>query len=178
VAVVAALWLSAAIATACNDSGPSFSSQGDNVIDDTRDSSTRAPANPEDGAAPTGQPDGAYANGQPEASYDEGSVYYGDDAPASTFPGVSECSACACPSATSYCFGGATARKDPMILSPQAKDAGAPCPKVSAGQLGCTALPSGATTCAEIINELQPAYSCYLVCAFNGTTMSVYCPSP
>jgi hypothetical protein len=145
---------------------------GDDIVNDTRDSSTRAPANPDDGATPGVLPDG-YAGGQPDSSYGSG---YGDDAPSVSYPGVAECASCACPSTTSYCFGGATARKDPMILRPEAMDAGPPCPMVAAGALGCTALPASVTTCAELIAGLQASYSCVLNCAFDGKTMTAYCP--
>jgi hypothetical protein len=141
----------------------------DDVINDTRDSSVRAPQNPDDGAAPDG-----YVNGQPIG---EGG-YYGDDAPTVSYPGVAECASCSCPSTKAYCFGGATPFKEPMSLRPQVVDAGSACPMVAAGVLGCTPLPAGITDCAALIEKLQPSYACYLVCAFNGTTMTAYCPSP
>lgn len=53
-----------------------------------------------------------------------------------------------------------------------------PCPMVAAGALGCTPLPAGSTDCATLIASLQATYACYLVCAFDGTQMSVYCPNP
>jgi hypothetical protein len=173
-ALLGALWLGGAVATACGDSATSPSSQGgDDVVNDTRDASPRAPANPDDGAAPNGNPDG-YAPGQPESG-----AAYGTDAPAVTYPGVAECASCSCPSSKAYCFGGATARGEPMVSVQAATgDAGPPCPMVPAGSLGCTALPAGATNCADLNAVLQASYSCYLVCAFNGTTMTVYCPNP
>jgi len=181
--VLAALGLAGIVAAACSDGGSSSgngtSGGGDDVTNDTRDAEPRPPANPDDGSALVGEPDG-YATGQPDASYaDDGPTYgYADDAP-SFYPGTAECSSCSCPAATSYCFGGATARKDPMIVTPAATgDAGPPCPKVAAGTLGCSALPSGSTDCASLIAALQPVYACYLECAYDGMTMTVYCPSP
>ncbi len=166
-ALLGALGFASIVAAAC-DSGTSAPQGLDEVTDDTRDASTPRGQNPDDGAAPMGEPDALYG--------EDGA--YGPDSSGITYPGVAECSACSCPSATSYCFGGATSRTTQVHVVPQATDAAPPpCPKVAAGTLGCTALPSGATTCAEIISQLQPAYSCYLVCAFDGTTMSVYCPS-
>jgi len=179
--VLAALSLGATVAVACSDSGSSSggttTSPGDTVTNDTRDAEPRPPANPDPGdGSLTGEPDG-YASGQPveDGGYGGG---YGDDAPAA-YPGVAECSSCACPSATAYCFGGATPRHLPMSVTIQGgADAGPPCPMVAAGVLGCTALPAGLTDCVSLLNALQPSYSCYLDCAFDGKTMTVYCPSP
>jgi hypothetical protein len=163
-------------ATACEDSDSAVgksSAPGDTVTNDTRDAETRAPATP-DTDAPSGEPDAVYGS---EAGYTT-------DATVASYPGVAECNSCACPAATSYCFGGATARAEPMGVIPfgggdAAADAGAPaCPMVDAGALGCTALPAGATTCASLISTLQATYSCYLVCASDGKQMTVYCPSP
>jgi len=170
--LLVALSLGGVVAVACGNSGSSSVVQGgDDIINDTRDSSVRAPPNPDDGATPSGQPEGGYS--------EDGSLsYYSDDGPSVTYPGVAECSSCSCPATKSYCFGGATPRKDPMIMSPSATDAGPPCPVVAAGTLGCTALPAGATNCADLLAVLQPTYACYLVCAYDGTTMTVYCPNP
>jgi hypothetical protein len=184
--ILVALSIGGAVAGACGDGGSSSpgSQGGDDVINDTRDSSVRAPGNPDpgDGSVATGEPDAQYASGQPDGgTYTEGDSGYGEydagPAPAS-YPGVAECSACSCPATTSYCFGGATPRHDPMIVRPYAADAGPPCPLVAAGALGCTALPAGSTSCSSLIVALQPTYSCYLVCAYDGTTMTAYCPNP
>jgi hypothetical protein len=168
-------------AAACSDaSAPSGS--GNDFTNDTRDAD-RPPSAPGDGASPTGEPD-AYATGQPEAGYYGDGSYVAPTYDGAAYPGVSECSSCSCPAATSYCFGGATPRKDPMTLRPQsaadagAGDASAACPMVAAGALGCTALPAGTTDCASLIASMQTTYSCYLVCATDGTTMNVYCPNP
>jgi hypothetical protein len=189
VPVLVALVLGGVAAVACGDaSGPSGTQGGDDFTNDTRDSSVRAPGNPDDGATLMGQPDGAYATGQPEAGYyTDGTMGYGEDdggpVPES-YPGVAECSACSCPATASYCFGGATPRNLPMIVTPFTTDAAtgdgaAPaCPVVAAGALGCSALPAGATNCSSLLMALQPTYACYLVCAYNGTTMTVYCPNP
>ncbi len=60
-----------------------------------------------------------------------------------------------------------------------AADAGIPaCPMVAAGVLGCTALPAGSATCADLVVALQATYACYLVCAYDGKQMTVYCPNP
>jgi hypothetical protein len=176
--VVAFLVAAGAVAAACSDAGSSSTgtttSPGDDVTNDTRDAEPRAPANPDPG-------DGAEPLGQPDASYGEGGAGYGDDAP-SAYPGVSECSTCSCPATTNYCFGGATPRKTQMVGSrsaPEAAgDAGPPCPVVAAGTLGCNALPAGTTDCASLVATLQSTYACYLVCAYDGTQMTVYCPSP
>ena len=170
-ALVLAVSLAAIGVVACSDSGSSTGSTtapGNTVVNDTRDAEPRPPANPDpgDGSTPTGEPDAS--------GYGDGGA--GSDAPAS-YPGVTACSACACPSASAYCFGGATPR-DPMRVIPLAADAGPACPLVTAGTVGCTALPAGATTCTDLLAALQPTYACYLVCAFDGKQMTVYCPSP
>jgi hypothetical protein len=177
--VVAGLALGGIAGAACDESGsPVPSVPGDTVINDTRDAEIRAPANPDPG-------DGATPMGQPEASYDEGDGGYASDAPTASFPGVAECSSCACPATTSYCFGGGTARKAEGRLTPEgtgsdaAADAGPPpCPRVEAGVVGCALLPAGATDCPSLLATLQATYSCYLVCANNGTQITAYCPNP
>ncbi len=179
--VLATVSVACVAAVACGDVTSTTDGAGNTVINDTRDAEARAPANPDDGAAPTGQPDAyaggdGYAPGAGDAAYDVAVVSYGNDSAA--YPGVAECSSCACPAAGAYCFGGATPRKDPMLLTPEgAVDAGPPCPMVAAGALGCTPLPSGAADCPSLLATLQPTYSCYLVCANDGTTMTVYCPN-
>jgi hypothetical protein len=177
--VAVALAVAGTVAAACGDSSTP-AGQGDTIINDTRDSSVRAPANPNDGATPTGEPDSAYQGGQPG----EGGAY--DDAPTVSFPGVAECSACTCGAARSYCFGGASAKSEPQAhVTPYAADASLPsCPMVDAGALGCTATPAScvmanpADDCACLALLLQPLYGCVLNCAYDGKTSSVYCPNP
>jgi hypothetical protein len=165
-----ALVLGGVVAIACGDSGSSSgtkSAPGNDVTNDTRDAEPRPPATPDPGdGSPGGQPDATYY----------GDATYASDAPAS-YPGIAECSSCSCPAASAYCFGGATPRPYPMI-TPLAADAGTPCPMVAAGTEGCTPLPAGSTDCASLITTLQPTYACYLVCAYNGKQMTVYCPNP
>jgi hypothetical protein len=162
-----------AATAACNDhSTPA--GQGNDVVDDTRDSEARPPANPDPG-------DGSIVTGEPDASYAEA----GADAPSSV-PGIAACDTCTCASTAGYCFGGATTRLP--LVTPEARDAGdaggdgglPACPILTAtpAAIGCNALPAGCTDCACLAAALQPAYSCYLVCAFNGTQMTVYCPNP
>jgi hypothetical protein len=180
--VALAVALSAIGAGACSDSGSSTgstSAPGNTVIDDTRDAEPRPPANPDPG-------DGATVTGEPDATYDYGEGGSGGDAttpPPASYPGIAECSSCSCPGSTAYCFGGATPRMaspfHPQGTADAGADAGAPpCPMVPTGALGCTPLPAGSTDCASLIASLQATYACYLVCAFDGNQMSVYCPNP
>ncbi len=167
--MLVALSLGGIVAVACGNSSSSTGTQGgDDVINDTRDSSVRAPQNPDDGATPPGQPEGGYGD-------DGSSVYYSEDAGSAIYPGVAECSSCSCPAAKDYCFGGATPR-DPMIMFHDATDAGPPCPIVAAGTLGCTPLPAGATNCSDLLVVLQASFSCVLNCTYDGVTMTVFCP--
>jgi len=163
-----------ATATAsCNDHGTP-AGNGNSVVDDTRDSEARPPGNPDPG-------DGSIVTGQPDGSYGEG----GSDAPA-PYPGIGACDTCTCAATAGYCFGGATARLP--LVAPEARDAGGDagegglpaCPILTAtpAAIGCNALPAGCTDCACVAEALQPAYSCYLVCAFDGAQMTVYCPNP
>jgi len=167
------------MATACSgSSGGGPAGSGDDVINDTRDSSVRAPANPDPGddAGPDAQ--------------NTGPSYYNEAGP---YPGLAECGNCTCAADKYYCFGGATPRTSiafpgaaPLAATDAAAgDGGLPaCPVVDAStpQLGCNPLPSAcppsSTTCACVINLLQASYSCILQCASNGAgqPMTAYCP--
>jgi hypothetical protein len=163
------------LATACSGSPSPPAGSGDTVIDDTRDAEVRAAVNPtpEDAgpdapAGPTAYDDGGY----------EGGGY--------SYPGVAECGGCVCSADKHYCFGGATARDlqhPPLASADAGGDAALPaCTIVDSGTpaLGCNDLPAGCTDCGCVLNQLQPSYSCYLVCAANavGQPMTVYCPNP
>jgi hypothetical protein len=163
-----------AVVAACDPSaGPS--GKGDDILNDTRDSSVRAPANPDDGAVPTGQPDGDLVF-EPDGAIE---VEY-PDASGASYPGLAACSACSCPAAHLYCFGGAP-RQMQMQVRPapagadaasdattssgadaasfdgaaaqttdaaagaRGPDASTACPLESAGAIGCTALPASCT---------------------------------
>jgi hypothetical protein len=149
---------------------------GNDVVDDTRDAEPRPPANPtpDDGSIPLGEPDASF--------YLEGGD--GDGAPTAPYPGISACDTCTCSAAQGYCFGGATARLGrvtPDARSDAGGDGGLPACVLSSSAsptVGCNALPGGCTDCACLAETLQPAFACYLVCAFDGKQMTVYCPNP
>jgi hypothetical protein len=172
-ALSSAMVVAVFIAVACSGSPVPPQGSGDDVTTDVRD----GPANP---VNPTPADAG-------ESEAGSGVVY--DDAGAAVYPGTTECGGCTCAADTGYCFGGAS----PKVLRPLAgpKDAGATgdggglpaCPLLDAGgapQLGCNPYPAGCTDCACAINLLQPQFSCYLVCASNGTGQpaTAYCPNP
>ncbi len=175
VAVMASL-IAWPMATACSgSSGGDPSGSGDNVINDTRDATPRAPANPDPGDDAGGD------------AMNVGPTYYGEGG---VYPGLAECGNCTCGADKYYCFGGATPRTTsvkPLAASDAGSgDAGLPaCVVVDAStpQLGCNPQPSGCagTTpdllCACIINLLQASYSCVLQCASDGPgkPMTAYC---
>jgi hypothetical protein len=160
---LAGLFVLGGIAIAC--SGAKSSTPGDDVVDDTRPSEPRAPADPDDSAAPPDTDDGAipYADGGGNLS-------------------LGACDTCSC-TGDHFCYGGGGIR---AIRTTAAADAGAgeaglaACPIVGDGSVpavGCNPFPAGCTDCSCIIAALQPKVACYLVCGA-GDPPLVYCPSP
>jgi hypothetical protein len=162
---------SVAVVVACSGSASSTpAGSGNDVIDDTRDAA-RPPPNP-DPNPPDADMDGPLYDGPNEAGY----------------PLLSACDGCTCDPSRYYCYGGATRRAAPVAGHADGGSDGGTCPVANAAsdasdpglapQIGCNTLPKGCTDCSCVIATLQPAYSCYLVCAFDGAQMLVYCPSP
>ena len=165
-------WLAAAlfvtvpfVVVACTN-GVAPVGSGDKFTDDTMDGAT-APTTSGTVSYPDASDDvpvydvTPFDAGDPYSSYDGGPAAF--------------CQACACPSATQFCFGGGTGNEDLNACKN---------PSAEAGSLltGCDPYPTACKTnptCDCLISSLVGGdYPCYPLCANYNGYLVLYCPNP